>query len=408
MWRLFLFLLILIFSVWFGLEIVHHPGYLLLVYEPWTVEMPVWFALLTFLIFLGLFYLLITSIDHIRFLFYRFKNWLYFRREQKSYSKTQLGLTALIEGRWKRAEQLLIAGVNQTLDPLINYLAAAKAAHEQGAYDKRDVYIQKAYKIAPHAELAIGLTQAQLEFDQGQFEHAEATLNHLFETSPYHPGVLKLLEKIVVRLGDFDRLMKLIPNMRKAKVLDKEQAALFEKNLYAEMLNQTRIKSLEDLQKIWQEMPRSLRKDPNIIYLYTKQLLRFHAALKTIDPKRAIDVQKEAEDLIRKTLNHSWHEGLVNLYGTIQFKNVDRQLVIAGAWLKMYGERKALLLLLGKLCVEEKLWGKAKDYFEKCVAQGQNAACIFEYGKLLEQLGEMNAATQLYRNELMQIAEAPS
>ena len=407
MWRLFLFLLILIFSVWFGLEIAHHPGYLLVVYEPWMVQMPIWFALLSFLIILGLFYLIITSIDRIRFLIYRFKNWLHFRREHKSYSKTQLGLTALIEEKWKRSEQLLMAGVNQTLDPLINYLAAAKAAHEQKAYDRRDVYIQKAYKIAPDADLAIGLTQAQLEFDQGQFEHAEATLNHLFEKSPYHPGVLKLLEKIYVRLGDFDQLMKLIPNMRKAKVLNQEQAVLFEKNLYAEMLKDTRIKSVEDLQKLWWSMPRAFRKNPELIYLYAKQLLRFHVALKTIDPKRADDVQKEAEDLIRKTLNHTWHEGLVDLYGTIRFKNINRQLVVAGAWLKMYGERSALLLLLGKLCVEEKLWGKAKDYFEKCIAQGQNPQCIFEYGKLLEQLGDTNAATQLYRNELMQIAANP-
>ena len=95
------------------------------------------------------------------------KNWFRFRREHQLYSKTQLGLAALIEGRWKKAERLLLAGANKTIEPLINYLAAAKAAQEQGAHDRRDLYIHKAYQLVPHAELAIGLMQAELEFKQG-------------------------------------------------------------------------------------------------------------------------------------------------------------------------------------------------------------------------------------------------
>ena len=48
--RLILFLLFLIASVSFGLVVVRHPGYLLVVYQPWMVQMPLWFAIL------GLFY----------------------------------------------------------------------------------------------------------------------------------------------------------------------------------------------------------------------------------------------------------------------------------------------------------------------------------------------------------------
>ena len=69
--------------------------------------------------------------------------------------------------------------MNQTVDPLINYLGAAKAAQEQGAFERRDNLLQKAYRVAPEADLAIGLTQAELEIEQHQFEHAMATLNHL-------------------------------------------------------------------------------------------------------------------------------------------------------------------------------------------------------------------------------------
>src|SRR5689334_18287452 len=118
MLRLFIFLIALLASVWFGVVVVKHPGFLLIVYQPWMVEMPLWFAVVTFAIVLILFYLLINSIDRIKFSWYRLKNWFRFRREYQLFSKTQAGLCALIEGDPKQAERLLLAGVNQSVDPL--------------------------------------------------------------------------------------------------------------------------------------------------------------------------------------------------------------------------------------------------------------------------------------------------
>ncbi len=390
MWRLIIFLLLLVASVWVGIEVARHPGFLFIAYEPWMVQMPIWFALLALLIFLCLFYFLIHIIDGTQFLWFKFKNWLRFRREQKFYTKTQHGLTLLIESRFKKAERFLLAGVNQTAEPLINYLGAAKAAQEQNAYQRRDQYIQKAYEIAPQADLAIGITKAELEFEQGQFEQTIATLNHLRQISPRHPRVLSLLEKVYVRLGDWKALQAILPSLRKAKVLTDMQLEQFEKNLYCERFHSPTIISLDDVNQIWQEIPRYLRKNPDIVFAYSRQLIHFSAT-------------KEAEDLIRKTLKNQWHAGLANLYGNLPFTNLNRQLVIAGAWLKMYGPKPELLLLLGKLCVRIQLWGKAKDYFEKCLAQGPNAEASLEYGNLLMQLDEPQEAMQKYKQGLERI-----
>ena len=57
----------------------------------------------------------------------------------------------LIEGRWKKAEKFLLKGMNKSIEQLMNYIGAARAAHELGAYDRRDHYIQKAYEVAPDA-----------------------------------------------------------------------------------------------------------------------------------------------------------------------------------------------------------------------------------------------------------------
>lgn len=385
--RLLLFLLFLIASVWLGLQVMKHPGYVLLVYQPWLVQMPIWFALLAAIIFLSLFYLLVTSVDRLQLLWLRFSHWLHWRREQHAYTKTQRGLSALIEGRFKQAERLLLSSANQTSEPLIHYLGAAKAAQEQRAFDRRDRYLEKVYQMAPRAQLAIGLVQAELELAQDQLEQAVATLHRLRQTSPRHPRVLKLLEKAYVRLADWKNLQALLPALRKAKLLNAEQTEQFEKNLYCEMLRTSEQKSLDDLQQLWQGLPRYLKKNPEVVCAYVQQLLRYSDT-------------RGVEELIRGVLKHHWQPELVRIYGRLPLLQLNRQLALVGAWLRKYGPHPELLLTLGKLCVRVQLWGKAKDYLEKCLAQGPCPEASLEYGQLLEHLGRLDEAVQRYREGL--------
>lgn len=387
MLRLFIILAFLVASVWLGITAINHPGYLLIFYKPWMIQMPLWFAVLALVIFIVLFYLIIDSIDRVYLLGYRIRNWFKLRRENQFYSKTQQGLTALIEGQWKSAEQLLLAGKNQSLEPLVNYLGAAKAAQELNAPERRDAYIKDAYKVAPKADLAIGITQAELEVRQDQYQRALATLNHLRETYPRNPQILRLLEKIYVHLGNWEELKNLLPSMRKSRVITPEQAAIFEKNLYCEIFRNAKHTSLEDLHAIWNEVPRSIKKNPDVVYEYVKELKKYQ-------------VQEEIASLIRKTIDHTYHAELIREYSELNFDNLNKQLVIAGAWLKEYGPRQELLLLLGKICVRVQLWGKAKDYFNRCLENGPCAEASLEYGNLLEDLGEHEAALQQYRDGL--------
>lgn len=390
MLRLSIFLLLLIASVWLGVEVVKHPGYLLLYYQPWMVQMPIWFVMVSLIVIFGLFYFIVDSLDRLSFLWYRIKNWFRIRREHKSYSQTQHGLTLLIEGRWKKAEGLLLAGLKQSYEPLMNYLGAAKAAHEQGAFVRRDQYLQSAYKEVPDADLAIGLTQAEFDLAQHQYEHAIATLNHLRQSSPRHPRILSLLEKAYVHLGDWKKVKDLLPAMRKAKMISADQFEIFEKNIYREMLNSSNDLTEKEINDLWNDVPRSAKKNPEVVYAYAKQLIRLGA-------------NKEAAEYIRKTLKYMYQPELVTLYGNLPLENLNRQLVIVGAWLEQYGQKPELLLTLGKICERIQLWGKAKDYFERCLKMGPNSEASLEYGKLLEQLGESDAATRIYRDGLQSV-----
>lgn len=389
--RLLIALLFLTISVWLALQVVHHPGDIFIVIQPWTIQMPIWFALLVILFLFGIFYLLISGIDKIYFICFRIKSWLRLHREQQSYSKTQRGLILLIEERWHKAERFLIAGVNDSLEPLMNYLGAAKAAHAQLAFDRRHTYIQKAHQIAPHATLAIGLVQAELEIADKQFVQAAAILTHLQSLSPRHPRVLSLLEKTYIHLGEWKKLEALLPFIRKAHLLTIEQADTLEKNIHMEILK-LEANSRDQLQQTWKAFPSIIKKNPEVAYLYLEKLLAFSHAAETV---------AQAEQIIRNILKNQWHKDLVILYASLPFSNINRQLVIVGAWLKIHGTQPEILFALGKLCMSIQLWGKAKDYFEKSLHLNAQPIVFLEYGRLLEQLNEPELAMEKYKNGLV-------
>lgn len=385
--RLIVILIVLLISVLTGLEISRHPGYLLLVYHSWMVQMPLWAAALTIIFTFIAFYIVMDAIHRLQFLWFRIKNALKFRAEHKAYNKTQHGLELLIEAKWPKAEKLLVSGIEQTVNPLINYLGAAKAAHEQHAWDRRDRYIKQAYQSTPEAEIAIGILQAEFLLAQDQLEQALAILNRLRSLSPKHPRILKLLERAYIRLSDWKQLQLLLPALRKANVLSGTQQLQFEKHLYASIYESEYFKTPELLKQSFASVSRKIRFDGDVVYQYARQLLCFN-------------LQKEASDVICKSLKQAWSGALVTLYGEIPSEDTQQQLALAGSWLKLYGAKSETLFLLGQLCVKAKLWGKAKDYFEKCLKVSPNPKASRAYGQLLLQLGDTDKAIGVFEDGL--------
>lgn len=389
--RRFIWILVVLFaSVWLGLKISQDPGYALFVYRQWTVEMPLWVAFVGLILLLLLFYFFLRFFDGIETLWLRCKNWLRLQKKYKSYSKTNRGLIELLEGDWKNAEHYLLAGAPQSDTAFVNYIAAARAAHEVGAYDRRDLYLQKAHDVLPQANVAIGLARAQMQLSQGQLEQALATLKGLRLIAPRHKLVLKLLEKLYIRLSDWDELFNLLPSLRKAKLITYDQQENFESHIYKELLNNisNEAENVYPVRDIWQNIPRRIQKNPEVILAYIKKLLPF------------AHTGNEIAELIEFALKKQWNEEMVILYGLITTDNPKHQLTVSEDWLKRYGYRAALFLTLGRLCQRCQLWGKARSYFEQSLKANADPQAYLEYGKLLEHLGEGSAALENYKQGL--------
>ncbi len=390
----FFWSLLIVFALAAGLGVMiqREPGYALFAYDDWTVEMPLWLAAIAVLVLILLTMTLLSLINTFFSGPRRIKAWWRLHQIESARRNTDRGLLNLTEGRWKKAEHYLSKGAQYSDKPLINYLAAARAATEAGSTSRRDRYLQLAENLEHNSD-AVKLTAAELQYSQGDLEQSIATLQHLHLEKPRHPVVLKLLSDLYEKKGDWQSLFALLPDIRKADIFpNKEALAQFEQKVYAKFLPELLQHDRKTLAKFWHSAPRSVTSNPNCIEAYAALLHREGE-------------DRDAEALIRRTLEKQWHDGLVELYGHIKGPSPKKQLAFAQSLLEREPRNAALFLTLARLCLDEKLWGMARDYLEMSIDCKPSAEAYAMLGQLMEQLGDKSKSEETYKNGLLWVVK---
>ena len=97
----------------------------------------------------------------------------------------------------------------------------------------------------------------------------------------------------------------------------------------------------------------------------------------------------------------------MRLFGLVEGPDASKQLKRAEGWLAVHGEDPDLLLTAARLCLRNELWGKARSYLESVITLRPTPEAYQEYGRLLNQLGEGEAAADAFREGLGLVAESP-
>ena len=268
--RFILYFLILFLSIWIGLKMHASPGYVLITYQDWALETSLWVAVFAILISVLVLYKTTRLLAFLGNFPTRIEQWFQRRRNHHAQRLTTQGLRLLAEGHWREAEKSLLKSAKDSDSPLINYLAAANAAQGRKDVQKRDEYLHRALLSTDDAQVAVGLTQAELQLDTHELVQARNTLEHLNRIVPRHPQVLKLLQKVYVELGDWHQIQSLLPELRRKDVLSKDEMLALEKQLYLALLVQQLPNATADqLPKIWRDVPHHLHEDPDLLVKYT-------------------------------------------------------------------------------------------------------------------------------------------
>jgi HemY protein len=363
------------------------PGYVLLSYGNYTLEASLWVGLLLLVLLLLSVYLLFRLVHRIvggqRTLF----SWLGARKARKSQRLSTRGLISFAEGNWAIARRQLLRGVQNNEAPLVNYLLAARSSAQLQDPDKVHEYLTAATDVEPAAAVAAEVTLAEIKLQAEEYEQAVALLTQSTSSAGRHPYGLSLLSRAYQGLKDWDKLLDLLPQLQRQKLLTSDAFHQLERRVHYNNLQQ-RDSDLAQLHAAWQKVPKPLQHDAAIVEVYARNLMK-------------LEDNEAAERALFRALKQQWQPALVRLYGCAQSSNAKRQLSHAESWLKTYPEEPQLLMCLGRLSARNKLWGKAREYFESSYRFGPGAEICAELGRLLTSLGEPKAAAAYFREGLM-------
>lgn len=388
--RTFIFIAVLIGSVILGTRINQDAGYVLISMHNWSIESNLWIFILGIVLLILSCHLILIALHNILRSPVKFKQWKNQHASKVAQQITRQGLIEFNEGYWEKAKKHLIKALPHAETPLLNYLSAARAAQEIGDNQLRDTYLRQAQQSMPEAQIAVELTQAQLQIANKQWEQALATLRHLQNIAPKHPYVLKLLVALYQEIGDWQQIILLLPELQKHKIFSAEKFSELAVTSYLQALRvlvqQSAAYSITDgIHSFVQNLPKSLKYDPGIIACYGSYLSKNSN-------------YEQAAKIIQETLRRKFDISLIQVYGAIP--SPFAKLSFAENLIKKQPYSAELYLCLAKLAAQEKLWGKAKNYLEQSIALKPSAEAFLILGNTYETLEEPAAAKEAYREGL--------
>ncbi|WP_312360127.1 heme biosynthesis HemY N-terminal domain-containing protein [Stutzerimonas balearica] len=393
--RLVLYVVLLLavggFLAW---AIAQSPGYVLITYDRFRYESTFW-VFVALVAAIWLLALLVRWLLGVLQTSGAWVNpWSRRHRERRVNKASRLGQRELAEGQWAKALGHLKLAAEHDRQPLVHYLGAARAANELGEHEQSDQLLGKARDCQPDAALAIGLTQAQLQIARHQYAEARASLSELQADHPHHPQLLTLLQQLYVQLQDWPALCRLLPELRKQRVLPPARLDELERLAWTAAVEQAGVEegaapeqAREALEKRWQAMPGGLRSEPLVVRAYADGLAR-------------LGDEGKAEEVLLAALKRQFDDRLVERYGLVRGREPARQLSNAEGWLKSHSQNAELLLALGRISLRNELWGKARDYFEASLRMEHRAETCAELARLLTQLGDVEGGNRFFQQGL--------
>lgn len=380
--RIIILVAVMVAGLMFGPEASGNKGYVLIALGNYTIESSVTSAVILAILFYGALLLVEWILGRVFGLRRKTLGWYGSRRRRKANQQTVAATLAMAEGQYSQAEKLLIKGASNSDTPLLNYLSAAKAAQARGDDARRDQYLQKAQEENPKAELALTLTQTQLQIEQGQYDTALATLESVYALNPRHPMVLDQLRQVHQARHDWSALCDLIPVLHKVGKLTPKQEEDLLQQAWSGRLQQA-AESLDTLKATWQELPRKLRLEPELLVRYGDMLCQLGA-------------DGEAATLWQEALRK---QAMPQLLARLPKLKLDNYQPLLAQLQKMQGQPEVdtalaqLYLLSGQLDEAQKL-------LEQEVARAPSAAAYHALGQLMDKRRLTNKANEYYRQAL--------
>ncbi len=364
--------------------VAHHPGYVLLVYPPYRIEMSLpLFALAAMLAFVCGYVLVRLTLAALR-LPQQVRSYRAERAGSKGRTAMLEALTAFFEGRYAAAEQAAVRAMELGEKSGLNSIIAARAANELHEFDKRDAYLAAAQGKTVGDETMRLMAKAEFQLGQQQPHSALSVLKELSDSGiRKHIGALGLELKAQQQARNWDAVLDVTRQLEKRNAITNVMASQMRQQAWQEKLCLA-ASDATLLQGVWKSMPAEFRHNGRV-------------AMTAARACRQLGDCAMARAIISDSLNAQWDTELAAMYADCLEGSASTQIEQAERWLNQHPEDAGLLLALGKLCLHQELWGKAQNYLDASISLRPSRAAYTALAQLAEKLHKPDAAAGYYQ-----------
>ena len=259
---LLIIVIFLLTGLIFAPELSAHKGYILVSFDSYTtyettIINAAFIAILFYFLLLVAEWILrkLLSMSSVT------RGWFGQRKTRKAQKNSLLGMLALLEGNTKQAQKLLSKSADRSESPALTYIAAARASHKNGEFNKRDDYLQLANEN-PGCKLAVGLVWAELQIDAKQYENALATMTELDQRFPKNKQILQHYLTLYPAINEWRKLISLLNTQRKFTDLNEQEFTDLELYAHQQLFQKLASESGQLLNDYWyKDVARWMRKE---------------------------------------------------------------------------------------------------------------------------------------------------
>ncbi len=380
-------LVVLALAVGLGVVLKEHSGNVLIVAQPWRIELSLTLAVLLLVAAFVFLYVVMRVLAFVTSGPERFRSWRGLRARKRDHEQLEKGWLLVLEGRYAQAEQELsrLLGRTQSVNTrVLAGLALAKACHHEGELARRDeaLALARASAVSDAGLKEVWATAAaEMYLDQNRAQEALTLLQPLHDGSAKRVNATRLLLKAQQQLGNFDQAFELTRQLMRRNAIDREQALPIIGLSASERL---RAGGSDGFRALWGELKSDEKVLPEVALAGAHvQQLGGHA--------------DEAGKILEAALSARLDLRLLNAYAQAPADQVGRRISKAETWLKADPDNAALLAALGQLCLVGQLWGPGERYLQRSVSLQADAHSYALLGSLYDRLGRSDDARKYWR-----------
>lgn len=344
--RLIIFLILVLGAAWLGLMIAQDPGYVLLAYRHYSIEMTLWFALLALLTAIVLIRLGTKTFSKLSKVPVKFSAWRTEAKRHRAQLESAQALTAFLQGDWLPAKKGMISAAQNSPQAHVHLIMAAIAASRLHKTQERDRLLKQAHQVSPKSSLTISLTQAQLHCDHKQYDQALATLKQLQTEYPHNLSVIKQLAIVYWMTEDWLALAPLLPRLHSHGLVSKQVFLEMEINALGAQFKQ--INNVNELRRLLRRASTAAQQDRRVLHHYCQKLV-------------SLGEMAALSKKLKHQLNQRWDDSLLVFTKDLAKHDAPKTLKLLLSWVKQHANNAPLYTAIGQCYYQQGLLGQAKN-----------------------------------------------